>query len=121
MSEKTKEVKKFQDTMYTLSLHGETIYKYKLLGTWKVRTIWPMDLVFMSTFDSHSMSIGCVGKLGHLFGFLRHYLLIICLSKLHELLHQILSYSLHEYVHGNNVQLEGWMGFEKLGLKPRFD
>ncbi len=28
MSEKTKEVKKFQDTMYTLNLHGETIYKY---------------------------------------------------------------------------------------------
>ncbi len=32
MSEKTKQVKNFQDTMYTLSLHGETIYKYKLLG-----------------------------------------------------------------------------------------
>ncbi len=33
-------------------------------------------LVFMSTFDNQSMStIGCVGKLGHLFGFLRHYLL----------------------------------------------
>ena len=32
MSEKTREVKLFQDTMYTLTLHGETIYKYKLLG-----------------------------------------------------------------------------------------
>ena len=32
MSEKTKEVKKFQDTMYTQRLCGETIYKYKLLG-----------------------------------------------------------------------------------------
>ncbi len=31
--------------------------------------------VFMSTFDNQSMSIGCVGKLGHLSGFLRHYLL----------------------------------------------
>ena len=30
MSEKTKEVKKNQDTMHTLSLHGETIYEYKL-------------------------------------------------------------------------------------------
>ncbi len=30
----------------------------------------------MSTFDNQSMSIGCVGKLGHLSGFLRHYLLI---------------------------------------------
>ena len=40
-----------------------------------VSTIWPMDLVFMSTFDNQSMSIGCVGKLGHLFDFLRHYLL----------------------------------------------
>ncbi len=29
----------------------------------------------MSTFDNQSMSIGCVGKLGHLFGFLRHYIL----------------------------------------------
>ncbi len=54
--------------MYTQSLCGETIYKYKLLG------LWPMDLVFMSTFDNQSMSIGCVGKLGHLSGFLRHYL-----------------------------------------------
>ena len=32
MSEKTKEVQKFQDTMYTLSLHGETKYEYKLFG-----------------------------------------------------------------------------------------
>ncbi len=32
MSEETREVKKFQDTMYTQSLCGETIYKYKLLG-----------------------------------------------------------------------------------------
>ncbi len=53
MSEKTKEVKNFQDTMYTYSLHGETIH--------------------ISTFDNQSMSIGCVGKLGHLFGFLQHY------------------------------------------------
>ncbi len=65
MSEKTREVEKFRDTMYTQSLCGETI-----------GTIWPMDLVFMSTFDNQSMSIGCVGKLGHLSGFLRHYLLI---------------------------------------------
>ncbi len=27
----------------------------------------------MSTFDNQTMGIGCVGKLGHLFGFLRHY------------------------------------------------
>ncbi len=58
--------------MYTQSLCGETVYKYKLLGT-----IWPMDLVFMSTFNDQSMSIGCVGKLGHLSGFLRHYLLTV--------------------------------------------
>ncbi len=37
---------------------------------------WCMGKV-MSTFDNQSMSIGCVGKLGHLFGFLRHYLLRI--------------------------------------------
>ncbi len=39
--------------------------------------LWPMDLVFMSTFDNQSTSIGCVSKLRHLFGFLRHYLLIL--------------------------------------------
>ena len=39
-----------------LSFHGETIYEY---CTWKV-----------------GMSIGCYGKLGHLFGFLQHYLLM---------------------------------------------
>ncbi len=64
--------------MYTQSLYGQAVYEYKLLwlfGTWKVATIWPMDLVFMSTFNDQSMSIGCVGKLGHLSGFLRHYLL----------------------------------------------
>ncbi len=70
MSEKTREVKNFQDTMYTQRLYGETIYEYKLLG------LWPMALVFMSTFDNQSMSIGCVGQLGHLSGFLRHYPLI---------------------------------------------
>ena len=63
MSEKTREVKKYQDTMYTLSLYGETFYKYKLPG------------LFMSTFNDQSMSIGYVGKLGHFSGFLRHYLL----------------------------------------------
>ncbi len=51
MSEKTKEIQKFQDTMYmyTQSLHGETIYEYKLLR------------LFMSTFANQSMSIGRVG------------------------------------------------------------
>ena len=42
MSEKTKEVKNFQDTMYTLSLHGETIYKYKLLGLFGFNLPRPM-------------------------------------------------------------------------------
>ena len=32
-----------------------------------------MDLVFMSTIDNQSMSIGCVSKLRHRFDFLRHY------------------------------------------------
>ncbi len=42
MSEKTKEVKKFQDTMYTLNLHGESIYKYKLLGPFGFNMPRPM-------------------------------------------------------------------------------
>ncbi len=56
MPEKTKEVQKFADAMYTQSLPGETIYECKLLGLFE--TIWPMDLVFMSTFNNQSMSIG---------------------------------------------------------------
>ena len=68
MSEKIREVKKIQDTMYSQSLPGETIYEYKLLGLFG--TIWPMDFAFVSTFDDQSMSIGYVGKLEHLFGFL---------------------------------------------------
>ncbi len=31
----------------------------------------------MNTFDNQSTSIGCVGKLGYLFDFVRHYLLNI--------------------------------------------
>ncbi len=42
MSEKTREVKKFQDTMYTQSLCGETIYKYKLLGPFGFNLPHPM-------------------------------------------------------------------------------
>ncbi len=42
MSEKTREVKKFQDTMYTQSLCGETIYKYKLLGLFGFNLPHPM-------------------------------------------------------------------------------
>ena len=41
-------------------------------GTWQVGTIWPMDLIFMSTFDDQSMNIGYVGKFRHLSGPLRH-------------------------------------------------
>ncbi len=36
---------------------------------------WPMDLLFMSTFNDQSMNIGCIGKLEHLSGFLRQNLL----------------------------------------------
>ncbi len=62
MSEKTKEVK----MQYSRITHEE----------------------MTSTFDNQSMSMGCVGKLGHLFGFLRHYLLISNkLSKRHMLFH----------------------------------
>ncbi len=39
-------------------------------------TIRPMDRVFMSIFNDQSMSIGCVGKFGHLSCFLWHYLLL---------------------------------------------
>ncbi len=81
MSEKTREVPQLADATYAHTLVIKSTHEYKKgapgpYSTWKVGTIWPMDLVFMSTFDNQSMSIGCVGKLGHLSGFLRHYLLI---------------------------------------------
>ncbi len=46
-----------------------------LMNTRSMGHIWPMDFVFMGTFDNQSRSMGCVGKLEHLFGLLRHYLL----------------------------------------------
>ncbi len=57
MSEKTREVKKIQDTMYTTEANEQVV-------------------------ERSSMSIGCVGKLGHLSGFLRHYLLILLVQTL---------------------------------------
>ncbi len=77
MSEKTREVPQFADATYAHTLVIESTHEYKVHGPdgsnfpW---TIYPMDLVFISTFNDQSMSIGCVGKLGHFFGFLRHYL-----------------------------------------------
>ncbi len=44
-------------------------------GTWKFGSMWPMDLVFMSTFNDQSISDRLHHKFGHLSGFLRHYLL----------------------------------------------
>ncbi len=37
-------------------------------GTWKVGTIWPMDLVFTSTFNDQSMNIGYISKFRQLSG-----------------------------------------------------
>ncbi len=62
MSQKTREVCQLADSTYAHTLVIKSTHE------------WPMDLVFMSTYDNQSMSIGCVGKLGHLSGFLRHYL-----------------------------------------------
>ncbi len=58
MSERTKELGKLAYTMYAHSLSIESMYEYKVHGTWQVGTIWPMDLVLMSTFNDQSMSIG---------------------------------------------------------------
>ncbi len=79
MSEKTREVPKLADITYAHALFIESTHEYKVdgpYGSWKVGNIWPMNLVFISNFDNQITSIGCVGKLGHLSGFLRHYLLI---------------------------------------------
>ena len=54
---KTKEVPQLADLAYTHTLVIKSTCEYK------VGTMWPMDLVFMSTFDDQSTSIGCVGKL----------------------------------------------------------
>ena len=77
MSERTKELGKFADTMYAHSLCIESMYASLFSGvfapnswktkmaapgplyvTWQVGTIRPMDLVFLSTFNDQSMNIG---------------------------------------------------------------
>ena len=65
-------------------------------GTGKVGTIWPMDLLFMSTFDNQSISIGYVGMLGHLSSFLRHYLLMVFFWRLS--VHIFLSVKMCRYI-----------------------
>ena len=49
---------------------------YGHVGTLKVTTHFLKDFWDKSTFNDQSISIGCIGKLGHFPGFLRHYLLI---------------------------------------------
>ena len=70
MSEKTREVPQLANPTYANTLVIESTHEYKVHGPYGSK--WHMDLVFMSTFDNQSMSIGLVGKLGHLSGFLRH-------------------------------------------------
>ncbi len=53
-------------------------------------------LVIKSTFDNQSMSIGCIGKLGHLFGLLRHYLLIGSISNEGHFCHATLNNSCYK-------------------------
>ncbi len=77
-SERITVVPKLADLTYAHTLVIKSTHEYKVHGPYGSNfpwTIWPTDLVFMSTFDNQSMSIGCVCKLGHLFGLLRHYLL----------------------------------------------
>ena len=52
---------------------GQKISRYNVYSKF---TWWNYLWIFMSTFDNQSMSIGCIDKLGHLFGFLWHHLLI---------------------------------------------
>ncbi len=92
MSEKTWEVPQLAGATYALTLVIESTHEYKVHGPY--RTIWSIDHVIMSTFNDQSMSIGCVGKLGHFSGFLRHYLLIsfflfIYCQVLHRLLEKL--------------------------------
>ncbi len=58
MSEKTREVPQLADTTYANTLVIESTHEYNVHGPYE-----------------QSMSIGSVGKFGHLSGFLRHFLL----------------------------------------------
>ncbi len=71
MSEKTREVPQLADTTYAHTLVIKSTHEYKVHVPYGSN--FPCT---MSTFNDQSMSIGCVGKLGHLSGFLRNYLLI---------------------------------------------
>ncbi len=77
----------------------------------------------MSTFDNQSMSIGCVGKSGHLFGFLRHYLLTIWMRPWANLAH---SWSLGRVLEGerafwSNFQILNAQLVKRSFLKQRFN
>ena len=67
MSERTRLVPQLADLTSTHTLVIESTHEYKLYGPygWKVGTIGPIDLEFMSTFNDQSMSIGCIGKFRH--------------------------------------------------------
>ncbi len=73
MSEKTKEVPLLADTTYAHTLVIKSTNEYKVHRPYGSDFPWK----------------GCVGKLGHLFGFLRHYLLKIS-SSTHNLIIQYL-------------------------------
>ncbi len=78
MSEKTREVPQLAYATYAHTLVIESTHKFHFIyGLFKEILHSVMDRVFMSTFHDQSMSIGCVDKLGHLSGFLRHYILSI--------------------------------------------
>ncbi len=69
------------------TVHSD-IYRHLGGNVWenqRGQNISRYNVYFMSTVGNQSMSIGCVGKLGHLFGFLRHYLLkvIFQITELH--------------------------------------
>ena len=69
MSEKTREMPQLADATYAHTLVIESTGECKVhwpiwfpYGTWKVGTIWSMDLVFVNAFNDQSMSIVFFGK-----------------------------------------------------------
>ena len=71
MSEKPREVPKLADATYAHNLVIESTHEYKVHGP------YGSNFPFMSTFNDQITNIDWFGKLGHLSGFLRHYLLTI--------------------------------------------
>ena len=85
MFDRTSQLPQLADLTLTHTLVIESTHGYEVHGPFGSNVPCTMSLVFKSTFNDQSMSIGLVGKLGHLSGLIRQYLLTVFIFKMYFL------------------------------------